>query len=298
MSEDLKLAQLRILRDKMRFEVSTAQLEADLAIASLETKQGLLSYAETAIAVREEELREGKVESQVEPAPTKVSPPQDPPPGAGAPPPSSASGDTPPSAPPTRPSLEEAPPPRSKARTEWNMERAREVLREKGVCSSGDVALLVGGNDAARIALSRLVDAGEARKTGQRGSTRYHWQERMEDEELSGETRTNDEPDTGAPVQDPPPAAPASPETKTPASAGPAAGRGRGRTAESNEQESSFQGLMHQRLIIKPMTIGQMIEEWPGRSQQEIRQALGENMKTGDVALKRKGSETRYHGRS
>lgn len=294
---DAKLLSLEGIAAKIKGELRMARIEAELAEANVESKEDLLRFAEAAVEFRKKELEGGGVPSPAEPAPEDVSPPHDDPPGAGTPPVPSPSppADDPPS---SRPSLADAPPPKGKARTLWNMDRARELLREKGVVSTGEVAPLVGGNDAARIALSRLVDAGETQKTGQRGGTRYHWQERIEDEELSGSTRTEDKPDTGAPVQDPPPPPPLGSERKTPVSTGPPASRGRGRTSESNGQEPSFQGLMHQRLIIKPMTIGQMIEEWPGRSEQEIRQALGENMKTGDVTLKRKNSETRYHGRS
>jgi hypothetical protein len=292
---DAKLLKLEAIATKAKGEARMARIEAELAEANVETKESLLRFAELAVEHRKEELAEGGVPSTPEPAPTDVSPPQDDPPGASAPPapsPSPAAGDPPAS----RPSLVDAPPPKGRARTEWNMERGRELLRERGVIASGELAPLVGGNDAARIALTRLVDAGEAQKTGQRGGTRYHWQERIEDEELSGSTRTEGEGDTGAPVQPPPPPPP--PERKAPVSSGPPAERGRGRTSVGSDQEPSFQGLMHQRLIIKPMSIGQMMEEWPGRSEQEIRQALGENMKTGDVTLKRKGSETRYHGRA
>lgn len=293
-----KLRKLEAITAQARGDLRTAKIEVELAAAAVETKEALVGFAEAAVAYQRQQIEavaEGGVLSTPNLAPADASPPQGHPPGA------SASLSTPPSSPASdvdpasagRPSLVDAPAPRTRARSQWNMERAREVLREKGVVKNSDVADRVGSIDAARIALNKLVDLGEAQRTGQRGSTRYHRQERLEDEELSGPTHT-DEPGTYESTHTPP--TPAAPAQKAPVDAGPPAGRGR--TAASDGQEPSFQGLMHQRLVIKPMSIEQMTAEWPGRSEQEIRQALGENMKTGDVAPKRKGVETRYHGRA
>lgn len=321
-----KLVKLEGIAARAHGDLRMAKIEAEVAASNVETKQAMVDFADAAVAFQRgqiEKAADGAVPSEPEPAPTDASPPQGDPPGAGTPPTSPASSrpdDAPPSAPPpSSTSLAEAPTPKTKARAAWNVDRAREVLRGKGVVKVADVVPAVGSIDASRMALKKLVDAGEAQRTGQRGGTRYHWQERIGGigEDASGSTRTDD--DASGSTRTPPADPPLGTEKKTPIDQGPPKpdsggrrpqkddddewlgerlGKGRGRTSQSQDQAPSFQGLMHQRLIIKPMSVGQMFEEWPERSEQEIRQALGENMKSGDVTQKHKGGETRYHGRS
>jgi hypothetical protein len=330
-----KLLKLESLAAKARGDLRMAKIEVELAESKVETQEAMVGFAEAAVDYQRdlvERTAAGDVPSTPDPAPPDSSPPQGDPAGAGSPtsPPS-----TPAPSPPSVPASKLAasgefdphnpPPAKSHARAAWNIEATRRLLRREGTVRAAAIRQAIDlGAGAARLAIQALIDSGEVLKTGNRASTQYHWQGTFDEEPggeeaMSGPTRTEPPARTGVPVQpDVPPPAPPTGERKHPVSEGPPSlgpdGRrpqsepvddgplagvlksGRGRTSKSDDQEPSFQGVVHNRLITKPMTMGQMLVEWPNHTEGEVRQAVGENMKAGDVRMKQSGDGPRYHG--